>query len=99
MEDITPIAKKRFPKICELLSSIQSNRELYYVQEFLRETDFLRGTLNWIELDRAFRHCPTLKQRAAIARTWDEMRRLAGKIQNEASWVNSRTDDGGSGVQ
>jgi hypothetical protein len=99
MDNFTRTEKQRFPKITELLSSIQSSRDLYFVQEFLRETDFLSGTINWMELQEAFRRCPTLKQQAAITRLWDEMRRLAGKIQNEASWVNARKDEGGSGVQ
>lgn len=99
MDDFTRTVKQRFPRIKDLRSRIDSSRDLNFVQEFLSETDFLGGGMDWRLLKKAFEKLPSITQEATISKYWYDIRRLAGKIQNEASWVNGRTDDGGSGVQ
>jgi hypothetical protein len=71
----------------------------YYMQQIIRNLEFLRGSYRYEDLKQKFQHHLELKQEAAKRKSWNGMCLLLTGIQTEASLVRKNMECGGSGVQ
>ncbi|MDD5140771.1 MAG: hypothetical protein PHY43_10990 [Verrucomicrobiales bacterium] len=81
-EDKRTPAQKELDDIVSRIG--QGSTDPYLMQEAIRLTSFLNGTIHHLELSGDFDHYLTLNQPSAKTKSWNNMCRLLNGVHTEA---------------